>query len=235
VTPLDDPADVASQYAREDNLNARRAFWTDAEGTQPWEILENVLRGLTPSRVIEVGGGPGELAEWIQTELGADVEFVDISARMVELASARGVRAQVGSVEDLPFPDAAFDVAVAAWMLYHVAKLEQGIAELARVLGPGGTLVAVTTSTDHMREFRDLVGYPDEAREKFSRENGAELLARHFSRVERHDAEVKVTVPDRALLVAYRDSMTFAVDPIPADVPMPFVVHGRTSVFVATK
>jgi len=232
---LDDPAVVARQYAREDNLNARRSLWEDAEGTQPWEILKDVLRGLSPMRVVEVGGGPGELAEWMLNELGCEVEFVDISPRMVELASERGVRAQVGSVEALPYADASFDAAVAAWMLYHVADLERAIAELARVLVPGGTLIAVTTSVEHLRELRDLVGYPEDRREKFNRENGAELLRARFTHVERHDADVRVTVRDREKLVAYRDSMSVPVDPVPEDVPMPFVVHGRTSIFVATK
>ena len=47
---------------------------------------------------------------------------------------ARGVHAVIGDVQELPFPDADFDCAVAAWMLYHVPDLDRGIAELARVL-----------------------------------------------------------------------------------------------------
>ena len=42
---------------------------------------------------------------------------VDQSERMVELASARGVDACVGDVQELPFADESFDCAVAAWML----------------------------------------------------------------------------------------------------------------------
>jgi SAM-dependent methyltransferase len=235
VSPIDDPASVAEQYAREENLLARRAFYEETEGTQPWDLLRDALRALAPSRIVEVGGGPGELAEWMYDELGADVEFLDISPRMVELARARGVRANVGDVQELPFADESFDVAVAAWMLYHVPDLDRALSELARVLVPGGALVAVTTSTEHLRELRDLLGYPEQHLEKFSRENGAELLRRHFSSVQRTDADLKVTVHDREKVVAYRDSMSVPVGPVPEDVPIPFLVHARTSIFVATK
>jgi hypothetical protein len=46
---------------------------------------------------------------------------------------------------------------------------------------------------------------------------------------------VKVTVRDREKLVAYRDSMQVPVGDVPADVRLPFLVHARTSIFVATK
>ena len=68
------------------------------------------------------------------------VTFVDLSQRMVELARARGIAdAHVGDVQELPFADASFDTVVAAWMLYHVPDLDRGLAEIARVLEPGGT------------------------------------------------------------------------------------------------
>jgi SAM-dependent methyltransferase len=194
-----------------------------------------VLRGIGPRTVIEVGGGPGELAERMQNELQATVTFVDISPRMVELARARGVDARVGDVQALPFRDGTFDAAVAAWMLYHVPDIDRGISELARVLRAGGKLVAVTNSLHHLRELRELIRYPAGREELFNRENGEAFLRRHFSQVERRDADGTVTVRDRTKLVRYRDSMQVDVAAVPDDVPMPFVIHRRTSVFVATK
>ena len=55
--------------------------------------------------MLEVGGGPGELAARMRRELGCDVVMVDVSSRMVELARARGVDAQVGDVQELPFDE----------------------------------------------------------------------------------------------------------------------------------
>jgi SAM-dependent methyltransferase len=235
VTRIDDQESVRAQYASEGNLRARQALYDETEGTQPHDVLRASLRELAPGRVLEVGGGEGELAQWLHDELGADVSFLDFSPRMVELAHARGLDAQVGDVQELPFGDASFDVVVAAWMLYHVPDLPRGLGEIARVLVPGGSLVAVTNSVEHLRELRELLLYPPGHSETFNRENGAELLAPHFARVERRDADVRVTVRDREKLVAYRDSMQVPVAGVPEDVAMPFIVHARTSIFVATR
>jgi SAM-dependent methyltransferase len=197
-----------------------------------------VLRSLAPlGEVIEVGGGQGELAERMQTELGARVTFLDQSERMAELARARGIEsAQVGDVQALAFPDASFDVAVAAWMLYHVAELDRGLAELARVLRPGGRLVAVTNSVRHVEELRDLVGAGGSVLEGlFNSESGEESLARHFSRIERHDNELTAVVRSREVLDAYRRSLSYLTRPVPDDLPLPFRVSGRSTIFVATK
>lgn len=233
MSRLDDQQSVRLQYASEDNLRARQALYEETEGTQPHDVIHAALRELAPARVLEVGGGQGELSEWMRDELEAEVSFLDFSPRMVELAHARGLDAQVGDVQELPFGDASFDAVVAAWMLYHVPDLPRGLGEIARVLVPGGSLVAVTTSVEHLRELRELLLYPPGHSETFNRENGAELLAAHFARVEQRDADVRVTVRERQTLVAYRNSMQVSVAEVPDDVVLPFIVHARVSVFVA--
>jgi SAM-dependent methyltransferase len=232
--PCDDPAMVSRQYAREDNLQARRNLYEEVSGLHAPDVLWQTLAEWQPRRVLEVGGGPGELAERMQRELDAEVSFVDISPRMVELARGRGIEAQVADVQDLPFTDGAFDTVVAAWMLYHVPDVGRGLAEIARVLRSGGALIAVTNSVHHLRELRELIAYPTGWEETFSRENGEALLAPHFDRVDRFDMESVVTVREREKLVAYRDSLTVETAPVPSDVELPFTVHGRTTVFVAT-
>jgi SAM-dependent methyltransferase len=236
VTRLDDPALVADEYADETRLRRRASAYTGAHTALDARVpaVAAVVEA-RPARVLEVGCGWGELAEWLARDTAAQVVAVDLSERMVELARARGVDAQVGDVQELPFADGSFDVAVAAWMLYHVPDLDRGLSELARVLRPGGALVAVTNSVGHLRELRDLLAYPDGQEELFNRENGEELLRRHFSQVERRDADGVVTVRDRHKLVAYRDSMQVPVQPVPEQVPLPFVIHRRVSVFVAVR
>lgn len=232
---FNEPESVREQYSTETNLQARQALWTNSEGDDPKQVLWSTLAAWQPRRVLEVGGGQGELAERMQLELRAHVTFVDISPRMVELARARGIDAQEGDVQKLPFADGSFDTVVAAWMLYHVPDIDRGLAELARVLVPGGALIAVTNSVDHIAELRDLMAYPRDAFELvFNSENGDELLRRHFAEVERVDTVVKATVHDRETLVAYRDSVSVPSQPVPADVELPFVVHGRTTIFFAT-
>ena len=75
--------------------------------------------------MLDVGCGLGGTTERFVKELGADVRAIDLSPRMVELTRARGVDAQVGDVQQLPFEDGAFDCVFAGWMLYHVPDLER--------------------------------------------------------------------------------------------------------------
>jgi SAM-dependent methyltransferase len=232
--PCDDPAVVQKQYEREDNLRARQALYTEVSGPHAPDVLWQTLVEWQPRRVLEVGGGPGELSERMQNELGAEVAFLDSSPRMVELARERGIDAQVGDVQELPFEGAQFDTVVAAWMLYHVPDIDRGLAEIARVLRPGGALVAVTNSVAHLQELRDLIAYPDGSHETFNRENGEAFLRRHFAAVERFDAETVVTVREREKLVAYQRSLLVETQPVPEHVTLPFTTHGRTSIFVAT-
>jgi SAM-dependent methyltransferase len=232
---FNEPEAVREQYATETNLQARQALWTDSEGTDPKDVLWRTIEEWQPRRVLEVGGGQGELAERMQRELGAEVSFVDISPRMVELARARGVDAQEGDAQQLPFADGAFDTVVAAWMLYHVPDLDAGLAEIARVLTDGGALIAVTNSEHHIAELCELLAYPRDAfSQMFNSENGEEILRRHFAEVERVDTVVRTTVHEREKLVAYRESVSVPCNDVPEDVELPFIVHGRTTIFFAT-
>jgi SAM-dependent methyltransferase len=231
---INDPTAVARQYASETKLEARRSLYDVADGPDPRELAFEAVAEVSPERVLEVGGGPGELAARIAAEPGCRVTMLDISPRMVELARERGVDAQVGDVQQLPFADGSFDCAVAAWMLFHVPDLGRGLAELARVLRPGGRLVAVTNAEEHMRELRELAG--NAAWERvFTRENGGEILSRHFARVERRDADGWVTIEDDAVVRAFVDSLD-AEEPVALPpYELPLRSRRATSVFVATR
>jgi SAM-dependent methyltransferase len=235
---LIDPEIVREQYATEANLQARQALYEEVEGPDPREVAWDAIVEARPRRVVEVGGGQGELSERIARELGAAVSFVDISPRMVELARARGiVDAVVGDVQELPFSNDTFDVAVAAWMLFHVPDLDRGLAELARVVKPGGRLVAVTNASEHLRELHEVIGTrPGVFELRFSRETGAGLLSRHFASVEQQDVDGWVRVRDRAKVLAYRSSMSGAseLDAVPA-FDLPLRIRRASTVFVATR
>jgi SAM-dependent methyltransferase len=195
---LDDPEVVRREYATEAGLRARASAYAGLRGPDAAEVAFEAVREAAPGRVLEVGCGWGWFAERLASELGADVVAVDQSERMVELARERGVEARVGDVQALAFGDAEFDVAVANWMLYHVADLDRALAELARVLRPGGRLVAATNGLRHLHELWSLVGR-DRASEpvRFFAEAGEESLLRHFARVERRDVEGPVTFATR--------------------------------------
>ncbi len=229
---LNDPRLVRQEYATEDRLAARKAAYRHAEGPDPRDIAFRAVAEVTPSRILEVGCGEGELAERMRAELAAEVVALDQSERMVELARARGVDAHLGDVQELPFADGEFDCAVAAWMLFHVADVSRALAEVARVLRSGGRLVAVTNRADHMRELYELTGAPP-LQLGFGAENGAELLAPHFSRVERCDAAGSVVFPDRAAAQAYVDASIRAHGRTLPHVEGPLRVTRASVVFVA--
>jgi SAM-dependent methyltransferase len=238
VTRLDDPALVAAEYADETRLRQRAAMFTGA-GTDDDARVPAVAAVVDaqPRRILEVGCGWGELAQWLERQTGAKMVATDLSPRMVELARERGVDARVADVRALPFEDGAFDVAVAAWMLYHVQELDAAVEELARVLDADGTLVALTNSAFHLQELRELVG-SGPSPSTFTSENGEEILARRFLSVRRIDRDGTFSFSSRAAIEEYvraSISMSPYVENLPADVALPFTVRRGTSVFVATK
>jgi SAM-dependent methyltransferase len=238
VRRLDDPALVAGEYADETRLRKRASAYTGVHtGVDARVPVVAAVAAARPRRILEVGCGWGELAAWLARETAAEVVAVDLSPRMVELARERGVDARLADVQALPFGDGEFDCVVAAWMLYHLPDLDAGIAELGRVLRPGGTLVAVTNSRFHLIELRELVGSGPSTL-SFNRENGEELLRRHFADVRREDVDGRLEFADRAAVEAYvRASIAMSpfVANLPATVEEPFFARRANSIFVAEK
>jgi SAM-dependent methyltransferase len=235
---LDDAALVAAEYADETRLRRRAEAYTgEATGVDARVPAVEAVKAAAPRRLIEVGCGWGELAAWLAEETGAEVVAVDLSPRMVDLARARGVDARVGDVQRLEFADGSFDVAVAAWMLYHVPERDVAIRELARVLRPGGRLVAVTNSAFHLHELRELVG-SGPSPSTFTSENGEELLGRHFAHVARIDVVGELEFATRADVEAYvraSISMSPFVAKLPERIDEPFRARRGNSVFVAER
>jgi SAM-dependent methyltransferase len=234
---LNDADLVREEYASERGLEARRSLYDRRVGPDPRETMWEEIAAAAPGRVLEVGPGPGELSERMRRELGAEVVAIDVSERMVELARGRGVDARVGDVQALPFPDAEFDLVVAAWMLFHVPDLDRGLAEIARVLRPGGRLVAVTNSEHHLGEARTHAGFSMAGRMTFSRENGEVTLSRHFARVERTDIDGSLTFSDAESIRAYLRSLVtakHAADDV-SELHEPLCATTRNTVFVAEK
>jgi SAM-dependent methyltransferase len=110
-------------------------------------IAADIARAAAPdARILEVGSGPGHLAGRLAGDYGLDVTGVDLDPAMVGLARANAARSTnpvkpefvVGDAASLPFPDASFDLAVSTLSMHHWAKPAAGLAEIRRVLRPGG-------------------------------------------------------------------------------------------------
>lgn len=89
--------------------------------------------------LLDVCCGPGSVAEAAAAR-GADVRGVDLTESFVAIARRRvpGARFEAGDAEALPFPDAAFDAAVCGYGVIHLPRPAAALAEMARVLRPGG-------------------------------------------------------------------------------------------------
>jgi SAM-dependent methyltransferase len=102
--------------------------------------------GVDPGqRALDVGCGPGALTGELVTRLGAEaVTAVDPSESFVIAARERhpGVDVRHAAAEELPFPDAEFDVALAQLVVHFMADPVAGLGEMARVTRPGGSVAA---------------------------------------------------------------------------------------------
>ncbi len=107
-------------------------------------------------QVLDLGCAGGFMAEALD-DRGARVTGIDPAAAAIEAARAhaagRAIRYDVGVGEALPYADAAFDAVVSVDVLEHVADLEQVLAEVARVLRPGGLFLFDTINRNLLARF----------------------------------------------------------------------------------
>jgi ubiquinone/menaquinone biosynthesis C-methylase UbiE len=130
---------VAEQYALDyfDELS-RKAF--------DRELLVRFV-GMVPrsGRVCDIGCGPGQIARFL-AEHGADAMGIDISQSMVDTARRLnpGLVFERGDMLRLDYPDSTFAGITAFYSLIHIERVRvpEALAELFRVLGRGGQLLA---------------------------------------------------------------------------------------------
>jgi SAM-dependent methyltransferase len=99
-------------------------------------------------RVLEVGCGPGRLSIRLTRRYGLDVTGLDLDPAMIARARANADRSHdgderrpsfvVGDVASMAFPDGSFDLVVSTLSMHHWADPKAGLAEIGRVLRPGG-------------------------------------------------------------------------------------------------
>ena len=130
---------VEALYRTDDAAKRRRA------------VLE-ALRLRTGERVLDIGTGPGFLAHEMADRVGQAGEIfgVDTSDAMLGLARQRcseqpQVHFKTGNATQLPVPDASFDVAVSVQVYEYVREVDVALAEMYRVLKPGGRAAIIST------------------------------------------------------------------------------------------
>lgn len=144
-------------------------------------------------QVLDIASGEG-FGSWFLSQTAAGVTGVDISAEAVAHAARRyghdGLRYLQGDCRDIPMPDASVDVIVSFETLEHISEHDAFMAEIRRVLRPGGFLLISTP---------DLDGYNasiDEAnafhKRELSRAEFAAMLRQNFGHVALYEQGIKL-------------------------------------------
>jgi ubiquinone/menaquinone biosynthesis C-methylase UbiE len=122
------------RHRRPNDANGYHALVDDLEVA----LVERYGRG---KDVLECGCGTGLLLERFGA-FARRASGIDLSPGMLEAARARGLDVREGSVTELPFGDATFDVTCSFKVLAHVPAIGRALAEMARVTRPGGVILA---------------------------------------------------------------------------------------------
>lgn len=134
-----------------DGLNRVISFGIDVK----WR--KNVLKLVAdknPKTILDIATGTGDLAILMAQTDAPEIIGADISEGMMEVGRKKvaeknlngRVRLVYGDSEKLPFTDAYFDAITVAFGIRNFETLEKGLADILRVLKPGGILVILETS-----------------------------------------------------------------------------------------
>lgn len=210
--------DNAAQYGDSRKLAARARLnreYTVAEAGW-FEWIAGKLPLKSGDRVLDIGCGPGWF--WAAT-VGSlpenlDLTLSDLSPGMVQEAVERcqalpfgSVRGQQADAGALPFEDSSFDAVIAMHMLYHLPDPAAGIAEMHRVLKPGGFLAVTTNGIGNMRGLYELTTVfgsapVDPAAVAFGYDDADRLMRSQFGDVafSQHPARLRITEPEDVFL-----------------------------------
>jgi SAM-dependent methyltransferase len=236
---VDDDGYVAREYASLDRLQLRRldrTGWLRFDDLDEEQTLLAALAEVAPRRVLDVGCGDGRIPRQYTSP---EVVCVDRSEAAIAAARGRGLDARQADVRELPFADDSFDAVTCNHTLYHVDDRDRAVAEIARVLRPGGRFAGIYHAAGHLRELWSLVA-PDWLRESrgtrdlFDADSGLPVLEGHFEHVDRRFCGGSVLWVAREDLQRYLDAYVEMLGPLEAPGgPYPFVATRAKCVFVA--
>ncbi len=110
--------------------------------------VEELLKDLTPARVLDIATGPGNFIQFLIDHLGSfgEITGIDTSEKARAAFSEAfkdnpTIRFEVQDASQLPYPEASFDMVCISNSLHHMADPARVLGEMLRVLMPGGTFL----------------------------------------------------------------------------------------------
>jgi ubiquinone/menaquinone biosynthesis C-methylase UbiE len=154
--------DFAGWYERERHLPYHRML-DDLEV----ELVERYAAG---KQVLEVGCGTGLILDRV-AQFASGSHGIDLSAGMLARAAARGLSVSQASATALPLPDASVDVAYSFKVLAHIPDIAGAMSEMARVVRPGGHVIAEFYNARSLRRLVKAVKPPTAVSEQTNDEH----------------------------------------------------------------
>jgi ArsR family transcriptional regulator len=192
-------------------LSSRAGSWADSVAGDmerhysPGRTWEATARGLVlllePGDVLDIASGDGVLAELL-APCARSIVCLDISERVAEagrrrLRASPNVSFEVGDMHDLPLDDARFDTVLLMHALTYTSEPARVFTEAARVLRPGGKLLAVTLQRHRHRKAVEPynhvnLGFTTRQLERLSADAGLEVRSCTISAVEKRTPNFSV-------------------------------------------
>lgn len=212
---------IEKQYATDKNLSTRinlhEKCSVNKQGFGSWIASHYAFQ--SGMRILELGCGNGSMWPEIISSLPSGCELIlsDFSQGMLDAARARvgehdGLSYQTINIMEIPYETGSMDMVIANMMLYHVPDIDKALAEVRRVLKPGGVFYCATYGENSiMTWLNDIFSGFDidiHMNTAFTLQNGGEMLECHFENVYRDDYPDAFEITNTVDLVNYVLSMT---------------------------
>lgn len=214
---------IKEQYKSDKNLNLRSNLHSYNVNKIDWDKwCFNQMNFPKNARILELGCGVGKLWNKNKDNIRKDLNIVlsDFSNSMLKIAKDKLKEIDYKfaykkiNAEDIPYEDESFDIVIAQHMIYFVPNIEKALAEIKRILSPGGMLYVTANSCESMVELNELTekfapnlgldsnGFSN----RFNLENGRVILEKYFSEIDVETLDGKIIVDDAKPVVSYKAS-----------------------------
>jgi ubiquinone/menaquinone biosynthesis C-methylase UbiE len=163
------------------------------------QLILRFFGDLDNSRVADIGSGKGRFARALkEANPRASLVAFDLAEAMLRVVP-QGIERCCGSMTKLPFANDSFDAAYATESLEHAVNIADAVAELCRVVRPGGRIVIIDKNAEHWGKLKTP------AWEKwFTRAQIEKLLRKHCREASSEFISYWEDVPPDGLFIAWK-------------------------------